>query len=193
VERAAPSRPRPPTARLFVALDPSEAARERIVAWQHEALGGLGRSLRLVRPEALHVTLVFLGHHPEEEVDAIAAAALSRLDGLRAPRLEPVEVVPIPPRRPRLFAVDLADEGDRAAAVHAAVAAPLVEGGWYEPEERPFWPHLTVARVRARERPPRLAVDPPAGRFDAREVVLYRSKLGRGGADYKALARVTLP
>jgi 2'-5' RNA ligase len=184
---------RSPSARLFVALDPPEEARERIVAWQRSALGRYAESLRLVQPEALHMTLAFLGHHPEDEVDAIAAAALSRLDGLRAPRLSPSAVKPVPPRRPRLFAVDLADPEGRAAAVHAAVAAPLVEGGWYRPEKRPFWPHLTVARVRAHASGPRLDVDPPSVEFEAHDVVLYRSKLGPRGADYKALARMTLP
>jgi 2'-5' RNA ligase len=190
VERKAPSS-RPPSARLFVALELPGDARERIVAWQHSVFGRHA-ALRLVRPEALHVTLVFLGHHPEEQVDAIAAAALSRVAALPAPLLDPVKVVGVPPRRPRLFAVDLADEGGRAAAVHAAVAEPLIAGGWYEPEARPFWPHLTAARVRARERPPRVDAEPPSGAFEAREVVLYRSKLGRGGAQYQPLARMRL-
>ena len=180
-------------ARLFVALDLPEEERQAIVAWQHEALGGYGRSLRLVRPEALHVTLVFLGHHPEDQIEAIRAAAFSRLGDVRAPLLAPVAVEPVPPRRTRLFAVDLEDENGRAAAVQAAVEEPLVRGGWYEPEKRPFWPHITVARVRAHERPPRLDLAPPGvGPFEAREVVLYRSKLGRGGAEYRALARMTL-
>jgi 2'-5' RNA ligase len=190
VERNAPPS-RPPSARLFVALELPGDARERLVAWQHEALGRYD-SLRLVKPEALHVTLAFLGHHPEEQVDAIAAAALSRVAGLPAPLLDPVAVVGVPPRRPRLFAVDLADPGRRAAAVHDAVAEPLIEGGWYEREERPFWPHLTVARVRARERPPRVDAEPPPGAFEAREVVVYRSRLSRAGAQYQPLARMRL-
>jgi 2'-5' RNA ligase len=190
VERKAPPS-RPPSARLFVALDLPGEARERLVAWQHDALGRHDE-LRLVTPEALHVTLAFLGHHPEEEVDAIAAAALSRVAGLPVPLLEPVRLVGVPPRLPRLFAADLADEGGRAAAVHDAVAEPLVEGGWYEREKRPFWPHLTVARVRARERPPRVDAEPPSGAFEAREVVLYRSRLSRSGAQYQPLARMRL-
>ena len=180
-------------ARLFVALDLPEEARETVVAWQGQAFGGYGRSLRLVRPQALHVTLVFLGHHPEDEIEAIGAAAFSGLDELPAPSLAAVAVKAVPPRRARLFAVDLADAGGRAAAVQAAVAGPLERGGWYEPETRPFWPHITVARVRAHERPPRVEVEPPAtGEFKASEVVLYRSKLGRGGADYRPLARMRL-
>jgi 2'-5' RNA ligase len=192
------AREAPSSARLFVALDLPARARDAIVAWQHEALGGYGRSLRLVRPEALHVTLVFLGHHPEAEIEAITAAAFSALDGLRAPDLAPLGVRAVPPRRARLFALDLADDGGRAAAVQAAVSEPLVAGGWYEPEKRPFWPHITLARVRAHEKPPSpsasvLAEPSALERFRAREVVLYRSKLGRGGAEYHALARLKLP
>ncbi len=187
MEKKAPS-----SVRLFVALELPEDARAQIVQWQGEALGAYGRSVRLVRPASLHVTLVFLGHHPPEAVEAIQAAAFSRLAGLAAPALSCSGFRGVPPRRPRLWAIDLDDPDERSAAVQAAVAEPLAEGGWYEPEKRRFWPHLTVARLRARERPPRLAVDPPACAFTASEVVLYRSRLGRGGADYEPLGRLRL-
>jgi 2'-5' RNA ligase len=191
VAREVPSKP--PTARLFVALELPARARERIVAWQGRAFGGHGRAVRLVAPPSLHVTLVFLGHHPEGSVDAIREAALSdALAGLRAPVLAPVGVVGVPPRRPRLWAIDLDDADGRAAEVQAAVADPLASGGWYRPEKRPFWPHVTVARLRARERAPRVAADPPPGSFAAPEVVLYRSRLSRARADYEALARMRL-
>jgi 2'-5' RNA ligase len=176
-----------------VALDLPDDARSRLVEWQGQAFGGHGRSVRLVRPEALHVTLVFLGHHPEDQVDAIRDAAFSRVGGLPAPLLTPAGVRAVPPRRPRLWALDLEDPGERSSAVQAAVAAPLADGGWYEPEKRPFWPHVTVARVRARERPPRVEFDPPeVMSFTASDVVLYRSRLRRGGADYEPLARLRL-
>lgn len=190
--REAPSEPEPAAVRLFVALELPGDARDRIVAWQEEALGGYGRALRLVRPAALHVTLAFLGHHPAAAVEAIGAAALSAAGGLPAPELEATGVTPVPPRAPRLWALDLDDPCGGAAAVQAAVAEPLAAGGWYEPEKRPFWPHLTVARLRAKARPPRLEAPPPPGRFVAPEVVLYRSRLGRAGADYEALARTRL-
>src|SRR4029079_9739095 len=95
-------------------------------------------------------------------------------------------------RGPRLWARAFDDPGGLSSAVHEAVAAPLVEGGWYVPEKRPFWPHVTVARVRAREKPPRIDVAPPELSFVAPEVVLYRSRLSRAGADYEPLARVAL-
>jgi 2'-5' RNA ligase len=189
VEKRAPSK-----ARLFVALELPAEARERIVEWQGRVFGPQGRTVRLVRPASLHVTLVFLGHHPEPEIDAIAAAAFSRTGGSEAPALTAAAVTAVPPRRPRLWAIDLHDHGGRAAAVHEAVAGPLIAGGWYEPEKRPFWPHVTAARLRAHERAPRIEAEPPEDcAFRASELVLYRSRLSRAGADYEALARLTLP
>lgn len=145
MEKAAPS-----SVRLFVALDLPEPARATLVEWQREVFGGYGRSVRLVKPASLHVTFVFLGHHHPDEVEAIREAAFSRLAGLAAPSLSCAGVTGVPPRRPRLWALDLGDPGGRSPAVQAAVSEPLVAGGWYVPEKRPFWPHLTVARLRAR-------------------------------------------
>jgi 2'-5' RNA ligase len=107
--------------------------------------------------------------------------------------LKPTGVRGVPRRRPRLFAVDLSDPDGRAGALQAAVSNALSERGFYEPERRRFWPHVTVARVRRAERQAAaITVPPPADEFAAREVVLYRSHLGRGPARYEALASFTL-
>src|SRR3954466_1405860 len=149
-------------ARLFVALDLPGDARARLVEWQGDVFAPFGRTVRLVKPESLHVTLAFLGHHPEESIDAIRESALGGLRGLVAPSLTASGVRGLPPRLPRLWALDLSDPGSRSVAVHEAVAAPLVEGGWYVREKRPFWPHVTLARVRAREKPPGIDVAAPS-------------------------------
>jgi 2'-5' RNA ligase len=141
-----------------------------------------------VSPEALHVTLAFLGHRPESEIEPIARAVEASLDGLSPARLTPRGTRPVPPRRPRLFALDLEDGEHTAAAVHHAVAAALEQQGFYTPERRTFWPHVTVARVRSghtRPQPPQPS--PPAQPFTASEVTLYRSRLGGGPARYEKL------
>ena len=131
------------------------------------------------------MTLVFLGYQPEKEIERIAEAAFAPLRGLAVARLAPADVKPVPPRRPRLFALDLLDEDERAGAVQAAAERALVKGGWYRPEKRPFWPHLTLARVkRDRRADPLAARGGLPGRFEAREVVLYRSTLRPQGAEY---------
>jgi len=145
-----------------------------------------------VAVEALHVTLVFLEYLPEKEIGTAASTAFEALDGLRAPRLAVREVRPVPSRDPRLFAVDLADEDDRATAVHQAASAALAAARLYRPEKRPFWPHITLARVKRGERrvpPPPEDPAPPAAPFDAGLVTLYRSTLRPQGALYEPLAR----
>jgi 2'-5' RNA ligase len=180
----------PSSARLFVALDLPEDARAELVSWRSAALGG-HEELRLVDPAALHVTLVFLGHLPEGEIPRIVSAI--DVPAVGVPRLRAVGVKPVPARRPRLFALDLEDAGGRAGRIQAALSEALSAGGWYEPEKRPFWPHVTLARVRKGARVERVEVEPPpADPWSATAVTLYRSRLGRCGARYEALQRVTL-
>jgi 2'-5' RNA ligase len=76
--------------------------------------------------------------------------------------------------------------------VQAAVSEALEAGGWYEPERRPFWPHITFARVRRGERAGPIEDDPPGDWFDASEVTLYRSRLSPRGARYEPIERVAL-
>jgi 2'-5' RNA ligase len=189
------SRPdeRPPRARLFVALELPADARSALVSWQARAIADRP-DLRAVAPDALHVTLAFLGHRPTGEIEAIAATVRDAVGAAAGPAvLEPTGVRGVPRRRPRLFALDLEDRGGQAGAVHAAVSEALSDGGFYEPERRKFWPHVTVARVgRAERQAAPITIPPPADEFVAAEVVLYRSHLGRGPARYEALARFTL-
>jgi RNA 2',3'-cyclic 3'-phosphodiesterase len=177
---------------MFVALDPPEASRAAIAAWRDELLAGRPE-LRPVAPEALHVTLAFLGWQDESDAEAIAAAAFGAGEGLAAPLLTPAGVEAVPPRRPRLFALDLEDEGGRCGALQAGVAGALETGRYYEPEKRPFWPHITLARVKrgARAGPP-AEVAPPGEPFRAAELTLYRSTLRPQGALYEPLARLDL-
>jgi 2'-5' RNA ligase len=179
---------------MFVALDLPPEARAALADWRDELIEGR-RDLRPVRAEALHVTLAFLGWQAEREADAIAAAAFEACSGLSAARLRAGAVRPIPPRDARLFALDLEDEEGRGGAVQAAISDALEAGRWYRPEKRPFWAHLTLARVkRGERRPPPLpdAPAPPAEAFEANVLTLYRSTLHPRGAQYDALAQTTL-
>jgi 2'-5' RNA ligase len=163
-----------------------------MVDWQGRALADRD-DLRAVAPDALHVTLAFIGHRPVEEVEPIATVVEGALHGVQPAHLAPTAIQGVPRRRPRLFALDLADPDERAGTIHAAVSKALSDAGFYEPEKRKFWPHVTVARVRhAGKKTAPVTVPPPPDEFTATEVVLYRSHLGRGPARYEPLARFTL-
>ena len=143
--------------------------------------------------EALHVTLVFLGRRERSHVQRVWSSVSDAAGGLPAPGFTAREAKWIPPRRPRLLAVDLEDLEGRGAALQGAVSGALEDAGLHEAEARPFWPHVTVARVRGRarvrgKRPPAIAGTP----FDARVLTLYRSDLHPAGARYVALERLEL-
>ena len=188
-------RPGSPRLRLFLALELPGATRDALAAWRSRALVGRD-DLRPVAQEALHVTLVFLGYQYEKEVERIASTAFDAVRGLAAPSLSPAGVVPVPPRgAPRLFALDLADPSGDCLALQAAASDALASARFYKPEKRPFWPHVTLARVKKgiRRAPPlsgaaRLSLDP----FVASEVTLYRSVLRPQGALYEPLERLSL-
>ncbi|HEX6712936.1 MAG TPA: 2'-5' RNA ligase family protein, partial [Thermoleophilaceae bacterium] len=134
----------------------------------------------------LHVTLVFLGHLPEDEIPRIAE--LIEPPAIEPPVLTALGVKPVPPRGPRLFALDLDDDGGRCSTIQAAVAGALESAGLYEPEKRRFWPHVTLARVRKGGRVRGIEVpDPPSEPWTGAAVTLYRSRLSRDGARYEPL------
>jgi 2'-5' RNA ligase len=178
---------------MFVALDLPDEARARLATWRDELVAGR-RDLRPVAAEALHVTLVFLGWQDESAAPAIFDAASDATAGIAAPLLRAGDVRPLPPRNPRLFALQLDDEGDRASILQGAASDALAAGRWYRPEKRPFWPHLTLARVkRGERRVAGLGASPaPGGPFRATQLTLYRSTLRPQGALYEPLARGTL-
>ena len=144
--------------------------------------------------EHLHVTLAFLGWQDESAAESIAAAAGAAVSGLARPRLTPTEVRAVPERNPRLFALDLFDEGGRAVALQAAVAGALERERVFEPERRPFWPHVTLARAKRSERgvAPLAGAAPPPGGIEPGELTLYRSTLRPQGALYEPLGRTAL-
>ena len=187
-----------PRARLFVALVLPDEVRRGIGEWGRQQLAD--PALRPVVEESLHVTLAFLGHRPEKEIEPIAGAV--REGAGPAPWIELLDPVQRPPRgRARVIALPVLSPG--AESLQAGVEEKLVEGGFYEPEKRPFWPHVTVARVRPEargsSRPAVVSEAPgpiPKELGEPRVAVrlaLYRSELKPTGARYVPLAQVELP
>ena len=127
-----------PRARLFVALELPEDVVEGVAALAR-AFGPVDE-LRLVRTESLHVTLVFFGYQPEREIERIAAIAFDQPAGPFG--LVANAVVPVPQRRPRLYALGLEDAGGalhgtrdrcRRAREHAR---DRCFSGWGKPHQR---------------------------------------------------------
>ncbi|HLB21558.1 MAG TPA: RNA 2',3'-cyclic phosphodiesterase [Solirubrobacteraceae bacterium] len=196
---------RAPTARLFVAIDPPAPIRHELAAWARLAVAGLrgderpngARTVRLLEPETMHLTLCFLGSRPVAELAGVVAA----VEGLTASGGELALGAPLwlPPRRPRTLALTVHDRSGELARLHEAVAQAVSSAIAWQPERRRFRAHVTVARLgrersRGRQSSPTERALPPTPQlsFTAREVVLYRSWLAPGGASYEALTARSL-
>ena len=186
-------------ARLFFALDLPEPLRELIADWQRRVAVP---ALRPVASEALHVTLCFLGSRPVGEIEALGAA----LEGLVSEPLNGVlepDPLPLPRRRPRLWALGVESPGAEALQTRLAERLEALDLPGYEAEKRPFWPHLTVFRVRGggsrarRPGAPTHLSHPLPGRdghaFGFVRVALYRSQPRPEGSTYSRLAAIELP
>lgn len=153
---------------------------------------------RWIAPENLHVTVWFIG-----EVNDECGAEIARA-------LEPPFATPpfdlrvqgcgaFPPSGPpRVFWLGLAEGVESMRRVYDEVKDRLVPLG-FEPEKRPYSPHLTIARVKdvdkgAARRVRETLADLPAdcGSCRVSAVTLFRSSLSPKGASYEPLLRVPL-
>ena len=175
--------------------------RAGLAEWQR---GLSDPALRVVPAENLHITLVFLGWQAEKDFERIADAALGR--DAPPPRAPEVELLPEPVgrppgRRPRLFAIEARAPG--VEELQAQVEGRLERARFHKPEKRPFWTHLTVARVKPERkggRKPALVETPPGplpeqvfASFRPTRLVVFRSHLHPSGARYEPMAELELP
>jgi 2'-5' RNA ligase len=176
--------------RLFAALELSAAAVDALEEFRDRAADP--EIWRPVPRESLHVTLAFLGSTDPERVAACGEALRGAAAG-PAPHLALAGPLLLPPGRPRVLCAALADPDRTLAALQRRVSDALAATGVYEPEARPFRPHVTVARLRPRARAPRhVPVAPEPLEFHATAVTLFASRLSPHGARYEPLVSVPL-
>jgi RNA 2',3'-cyclic 3'-phosphodiesterase len=173
---------------MFVALDLPEMVREDITAWSEAELAD--PALRRVPQESLHITLAFLGNRPPADVERIAEAMEEAAD--RQVLLELGSPVGRPAQgKPRLVALPVLH--GPVPGLQARLSEILSFERLYEPEKRPFWPHVTLARVkRGVRQAPALEGEPELVPFTASVVTLYRSVLRPQGALYEPLEQLSL-
>jgi 2'-5' RNA ligase len=180
-------RPAHTNLRLFVALELPPEVRAALVSFRDAA--GDPDVWRPLAPEAIHLTLAFLGSRPEEEVETIGKVLRSAAGP--APRLALTDALLLPPRRARVLCASLADLDGTLAELQSRVSDGLEAAGVYTPEKRPFRAHATVARIRPRARPPRaVTVVPQPLEFHGEALTLFVSRLHPHGARYEPLVRV---
>jgi 2'-5' RNA ligase len=200
-------------ARLFVAIDPPPEVAEELVEWARRAVADSSswsarpprrprRAPRVLKAEALHLTVCFLGSRPAAEIATLSAALGACVEDIGdralADELSVGAPIWLPPKRPHALAVELHDRSGGLAALQASLTRGLSEASDWEPERRRFRPHVTLVRMRAGTDPGRGAGErpllPPTPQlsFTPESVVLYRSLPAAGGTAYDPLETCVL-
>ena len=184
--------------RTFLAVEVSAAVRLAVAQQAQRvtrALAMLSDALLWVQPGNLHVTVKFFGETPESRVDAIRQAVERAVSARPSFELAIGGFGVFPTMRaPRVLWAGVGGDLDALAALVECVAAAVVPLGCPR-EEKPFAPHLTVARVRDAHREVGRALaasgicTAPAacGRVSVERVALFKSERRQGGSVYTKL------
>jgi 2'-5' RNA ligase len=195
--------------RLFLALDIDDAIRERITRFV-DGVRNFAPDGRWVKPESLHITLKFIGEQPEAALDRIKQA----MGEIEVPATEihfrGYGFFPTVSAA-RVFWIGM-ESGPQLQVLATAIDDKMPSLG-IPKEDRPFSPHLTLARGpggRSSGSPRRRKEDgpnrtfqilqqkvaalpvPEFGTMTPREFFLYQSQLSPKGSTYTKLAKFAL-
>jgi len=195
--------------RIFIGIDLDAEVRGRISRFL-EGVQGFAPDARWVRPESLHITLKFIGKQTPERVEAIAECLRRVKGGEFEIRSGGYGFFPTA-KAARVFWIGI-HAGPQLAALAGSIDVATAELG-IPREDRPYSPHLTLARSgagRSSGSPKWRRGDAPNatfavlekrlaamgeldfGKMTAREFILYQSQLSPGGSKYTKLQRFPL-
>lgn len=184
--------------RLFLALELPKRVQSALGTTQR-SMQSLGRSVRWVSPEAMHITLVFLGETEAGLLSTLGVALRGALANHKAVTLSTAGAGAFPSARsPQVLWAGISGETAALGALQAEVAEALVPLG-FPRESRRFTPHVTIGRVtRNATATERAAAGNAIDRaiveshtWRAETVTLFESELKPSGPVYSA--RDTIP
>ena len=186
--------------RAFIAIELSGELKEMLIRTGRDLAARIPpATVRWVKPDAMHLTLQFLGDTPAARLDAITTAIEIAALGVPPITMTTGGLGCFPNlRRPRVVWIRVVEPSGHLAKLKEALDREL-EPLNFEPERRPFSPHLTLGRVHKRadrEDVRQLgqviesAALPEVGRMTAVAIHLIRSDLRPSGPIYTVLARL---
>jgi len=191
----------PEQIRSFVAIELSEEAKKGLTRLRKELERDEHRFVKWVAPGGIHLTLKFLGNIPSNRVTEITEGIEKAAQGISPFLLEISGLGAFPSlKQARVFWVGIGGELDKLSTLQQNIDSALAALGFAK-EERPFVPHLTLARIREGASPPeRTSFGELVGStvFEDKYPVkvegvrLIRSQLTPAGALYTCLSVVGL-
>jgi 2'-5' RNA ligase len=138
----------PEEIRSFIAIELPEEVRGGLARLRNELKRNEHKFVKWVNPDGLHLTLKFLGNIPSKRVTEIINVIEEVTQGVSAFHLEISGLGAFPSlRQARVFWVGIGGEVDKLSKLQQNIDSALAVLGFAK-EERPFVPHLTLARLR---------------------------------------------
>jgi 2'-5' RNA ligase len=191
----------PEEIRSFIAIELPEEVREGLARLRKKLERGEHKFVKWVDPGGIHLTLKFLGNIPSKRVTEITEAIEEAAQGVSPFYLEISGLGAFPNlKQVRVFWVGIGGEVDKLSRLQQNIDSALAALGFAK-EERPFVPHLTLARIREGASPPeRRSFGELVGStifedkypVEVEAIRLMRSQLMPAGAIYTCLSLVGL-
>jgi len=185
------------TARTFIAIELPPQVHAHLADCQ-QRLRRAGGDVRWVRPDLIHLTLVFMGNVPTDMLADLEKTVREAAAPFAALAMRVQSAGRFPPRGlPRTIWIGIEEPSGGLAALQKALAQATAAFAEKE-EDRSYTPHLTLGRVKSPRGGRDLAgaVDAMAGEtgpsFEAREVTIFKSDLSPQGPTYTPLAKIAL-
>ena len=135
--------------RTFISADIPDEARESLASFLSHLRAMEMEKLRLVKPEAIHLTLKFLGEIDQEMAGPVLSAMRECCAGACSFHLATGGLGWFPNRRsPQVVWLGLEGEVETLELLQSRLDEELNRTAGLPLEGRPFRPHLTLARVR---------------------------------------------
>jgi RNA 2',3'-cyclic 3'-phosphodiesterase len=180
--------------RTFLAIEIPADVLNGISAVQARVKESLQGQIRWVKPEGIHLTLKFFGHVFEKDIAAISRIATDHVSGMKPLALDIGTLGVFPDiNRPRVIWLGIGHDVEPLIMLQRSLDEGFYGCGFAK-EERPFKPHLTLARIKDHKGLIGLAKimeksnNYTAGSFDATKLKLFKSQLKPDGAVYTQLA-----
>lgn len=187
--------------RLFTAIELPSEWRETLGKLRGDLERAAPAELKWVRPDLMHLTLVFLGSQKEEALAEIVGACRTAASESTTFQLRMGKAGCFgSPHRLQVIWLGLSEVPEGLAHLHRSLAGCLSERA-IALDTRPLVPHITMARarrsmdaaasLRAHSALQGLAV-PRTATAAVSEFVLMQSRLSRLGAEYEVVERLEL-
>lgn len=181
--------------RTFIALEVSQEVRGEIASVQNECRK-IAPGVKWVKPENIHITLKFLGEVSPLDIEKIGKAVKTATYGFKDFKVTFTNIGGFPnTKNPRIIWVGISEGKEYVSNLSKVISKELSPCGFLS-EDRPFIPHLTIARVKSTKNKGKLTrkieslKNTDFGEGLINRVLIIESKLSPQGPRYSVLREI---